>query len=156
MIEIEEAVELAALGVASAAATLGRHVSMNDARLMAEAALFRSAPEIARLHEVMDAKDTEIARLTAEVEALTQQYNDLLAIVSAGRDDSDGPDRGHTFRVGVEIRGSSRVGDEPHRDASTFQPLSRPVEVRAWNLRAALQSAALLSLSAWSIPDEED
>ena len=59
-------------------------------------------------------------------------------------------DRGHTFRITVELRGSTIVtGDEHHRDEPGFEPLPHAVEVRAWSLRDALAQATVLPLTAW-------
>lgn len=66
-------------------------------------------------------------------------------------------DRGHTWRISVELRGSSIVkGDEHHHDAPTFKPLQRSVDVRAWSLSAAFARAAALPLSSWFDEDDED
>ena len=65
-------------------------------------------------------------------------------------------DRGHTWRISIEERGSSKVtGDEHHSDASEFNPLPTSVEVRAWNLSDALAQAAALPFSDW-FPERED
>lgn len=53
---------------------------------------------------------------------------------------SEGPDDGHTFRISYQIRGSSMVvGDEHHTDAPAFSGIVTTVEVRAWDLKAALR-----------------
>ena len=62
---------------------------------------------------------------------------------------TDDPDRGHTFRLSVTSRMSSKVvGDEHHTDADWFSP---PIvaEVRAWDLPAALRFAAGFGLTDW-------
>lgn len=61
-------------------------------------------------------------------------------------------DKGHTFRLSVSSRMSSKVvGDLHHSDANWW---SEPwlLEVRAWGLAAALEAAAALPLVAWDIP----
>lgn len=60
-----------------------------------------------------------------------------------------GPDDGHTFRLTVSSRGSySVVGDEHPTDALDFgTPWA--MDVRAWNLPAALAKAAEKPLDAW-------
>lgn len=63
-------------------------------------------------------------------------------------------DLGHTFRVSVRMRGSSKVvGDLHFDDADFFDDLS-PVEVRAWDLPSALIQAATLPFSVWFSPPE--
>jgi len=65
-----------------------------------------------------------------------------------------GPDAGHTFRITVASRASTRVvGDRHHHDAEFFDP-SHPVDIRAWDLRTALHVAAELPLDDW-FPDHE-
>lgn len=59
-------------------------------------------------------------------------------------------DRGHTFRFSVALRGSTIVtGDAHHRDAEDFELIPNAVEVRAWDLPAALAIAAALPLAVW-------
>lgn len=61
-------------------------------------------------------------------------------------------DEGHTFRLSVSSRMSSKVvGDLHHSDANWW---SEPwlLEVRAWGLAAALEAAAARPLIAWDIP----
>lgn len=54
-------------------------------------------------------------------------------------------DQGHTFRISHESRGSHKVvGDEHYTDEPEFVGPVHTVEVRAWNLRAALHKAAEL------------
>lgn len=65
----------------------------------------------------------------------------------------NGPDQGHTFRFSLSMRGSARVGDGPYEDAPSFHPTHKVVEVRAWNLREALEKASALPLAAW-FPEE--
>ena len=63
---------------------------------------------------------------------------------------ADHPDAGHTFRITVEIRGSSKFrGETHHRDDPHFDPMPNQVTVRAWSLREALEKAALLPLDDW-------
>lgn len=66
----------------------------------------------------------------------------------------DDSDTGHTFRIAIELRGTSKVvGDAHHHDGDAYYPL-QVVEVRAWSLRNALVKAAELPLSAW-FPEED-
>lgn len=66
------------------------------------------------------------------------------------------PDDGHTFRISVCSRMSSKVVGEPHHtDSPQFDDdLVNLVEVRAWSLSEALEKAALMPLSVW-YPIEE-
>jgi hypothetical protein len=62
---------------------------------------------------------------------------------------AEGPQDGHTFRIEMTSRGSSRtVGDPTYTDNDWW---SDPwhVEVRAWNLTDALRKAAELPLVLW-------
>lgn len=69
----------------------------------------------------------------------------------------EGPEDGHTFRLAITLRPSSKVvGEKTHHDADGFRPDGlQPIEVRAWNLQDALLKAAELPLSAW-FPEEDD
>jgi hypothetical protein len=52
-------------------------------------------------------------------------------------------DDGHTFRLTWQVRSSTKVvGDEHHTDAPGFHCEPTTVVVRAWDLRAALRTAA--------------
>ena len=56
----------------------------------------------------------------------------------------ESPDKGHTFRIVFESRGSFKVGDSDYiQEADWFGP-PHQIEVRAWNLRDALLKAAML------------
>lgn len=66
------------------------------------------------------------------------------------------PDNGHTFRISVDSRGSYMVvGDEHHSDAGDFHGIPHVLEIRAWDLPAALAKAAALPLSAWHREGDE-
>jgi hypothetical protein len=63
----------------------------------------------------------------------------------------EGPEDGHTFRIRVESRMSSSVqGEEGHTDADWFDEHGTGVEVRAWDLPAALRKAAALPFAVWT------
>lgn len=62
----------------------------------------------------------------------------------------EGPADGHTFRIGVDVRGSFTItGEGRHRDAGEFDSLPQYVEVRAWNLSDALRKASEIPLGEW-------
>lgn len=67
----------------------------------------------------------------------------------------EGPEDGHTFRITIESRGSyGVVGVSGHTDAEEFAGGARTVEVRAWDLPAALRKAAALPLATWFAEDD--
>jgi len=102
-----------------------------------------SRAEIAAYLRSMAQRERELA---VEFDQQAARYEDPVEVEA---------DAGHTWRIAVELRGSSSVvGDEHHRDAPTFDRLE-VVEVRAWNLRAALAAAAALPLSAYFPEDDE-
>jgi hypothetical protein len=91
------------------------------------------------------------ARRTRE---LADEY-DATADRMDGRESPGTPEDGHTWRIAISLRGSSKVvGEAEHHDAPAFAPLHNWVEVRAWSLSEALVRAAGLPLDAWF--DEED
>lgn len=68
-------------------------------------------------------------------------------------DPADTPEDGHTFRIRASSRGSYAVVGEPHHDAAEFHDVEPfTLEVRAWDLPAALRRAAATPLAAWKMP----
>lgn len=69
----------------------------------------------------------------------------------------EGPDDGHTFRLHVLSRMSSTiVGEEHHTDAPNFGRAALTLDVRAFDLPAALRKAAALPLAEWEHVDLTD
>lgn len=67
--------------------------------------------------------------------------------------DDDSPEMGHTFHIEVASRGSYAVVGEPgHTDADHFGP-PMTLDVRAWDLPAALRKAAAVPLNEWGSDD---
>ena len=68
------------------------------------------------------------------------------------------PDHGHTFRFTWCSRGSSKVvGDLEYHDSPQFnEDLAVTVEVRAWNLKAAIEKLGRLPFPVLMGHDESD
>lgn len=91
------------------------------------------------------ARETRV--LADEFDARADQYD--------GRTSPGTPADGHTWRIAVSERASTKVvSEDGHRDAERFTQLHNWVEVRAWDLSEALVRAAGLPLDSWF--DEED
>jgi len=61
----------------------------------------------------------------------------------------EGPDRGHTFRIAVTSRGSSKVVGEEHYSDSNWWSEPYVQDVRAHNLPEAMRRAAERPLGSW-------
>lgn len=95
-----------------------------------------------------------LRRLARETRALADEF-DARADQYDYRTSPGTPDDGHTFRIAVSERASTKVvSEDGHRDAERFTQLHNWVEVRAWDLSEALVRAAGLPLDSWF--DEED
>lgn len=68
------------------------------------------------------------------------------------------PEHGHTWRFTYSCRGSSKVvGDLEYHDSPDFwDDLAVTVEVRAWNLKAAIEKLGRLPFPVLMGHDEED
>ena len=73
---------------------------------------------------------------------------------NGAKENPEGPNDGHRFRISVASAGSYRVIGKPDRHDCDWWSDPSTVEVRAWNLRDALTKVAALPFSAWFPEDD--
>lgn len=69
-------------------------------------------------------------------------------------DDDPAPGEGHLFEISVRLRGRYQTASGEYGDADYWHEEPMVVQVRAWDLPAALRRAAELPLNDW-FPEEE-